>query len=163
MNIKFETLENVTDITVDDDFRYLLKVKCGSCGEPHEKAVAVTKSEVVEMPGSRGEANVVMTCKFCNRHNSIDIVQERIQMYTGDDAGKFVPLASFEFRGVEPVGWDAGEGFKCKSSESSHTFTGIDMSEGEWCDYDDDGDVPVGIYSPEAEFVHAPKKKHGKH
>ena len=43
--------------------RWDFHVKCMHCGERQEKAVYIEKGAVKEVPGSRGEAHLVMKCK----------------------------------------------------------------------------------------------------
>jgi len=55
------------------------------------------------MPGSRGEANLVMKCKFCRRDLSLDIVAEHREASLNEDSTTVQPLATFEGRGLEVV------------------------------------------------------------
>ena len=61
-------------------------------------------------------------------------------------------IARFECRGLEPCEFFPGTGF-CALSSVSETVFGteggkdpIDLSEGDWAEYDEDGDEAVGIY-----------------
>ena len=46
-------------------------------------------------------------------------------------------------------------GFIATSDASSKRFEDIDLSDGEWADYDDDGHVAVGVYELESQVVTA--------
>lgn len=44
------------------------------------------------------------------------------------------------------------KGWQCKGSESGTPFLDLDLDE-EWCDYDEDGNCPVGISELEYKIV----------
>ena len=54
--------------------RWDFHVKCGHCGEQQEKPVYIEKDVMRDIPGSRGEAHLVMKCKGCERVSSIEWV-----------------------------------------------------------------------------------------
>lgn len=62
-------LNGVTDLrpndTEDNPFHYTFKVQCTSCRETHPNPVTMTRFDVCEMSGSKGEANFVWKCKNC--------------------------------------------------------------------------------------------------
>ena len=67
--------------------------------------------------------------------------------YTGDDSGNFSPILAVECRGsIEPYAFfPMGEEFVVTST-SGKTFTeNVDLSEGDWADYDEENDEPVSI------------------
>uniref|UniRef100_A0A915CAL0 Hflx-type G domain-containing protein n=1 Tax=Parascaris univalens TaxID=6257 RepID=A0A915CAL0_PARUN len=70
------TLVNVTDLRPSDptNFRWYMKLRCMNCGEQPEHWQYVTISEWLEVPGSRGEANLIEKCKLCGRVNSLKII-----------------------------------------------------------------------------------------
>ena len=45
--------------------------------------------------------------------------------------------------------------FAISSDASDTTFEDVDLSDGEWADYDDAAGVPVGVYDLESELVAA--------
>ncbi|CAG8555620.1 11030_t:CDS:2 [Paraglomus occultum] len=130
-------LENVTDVGPGDD-----------AYEWHFKAQN-------EISGSRGSANFVMRCKFCRRESSAQFDPKPTTFYTSDDSGKYAQMAVIECRGLEFTGFEPRVrmiGFKAVSSESRTVFENIDLSEGYWADYDENGGVPVSISEIEVEF-----------
>uniref|UniRef100_A0A803M3K1 Uncharacterized protein n=1 Tax=Chenopodium quinoa TaxID=63459 RepID=A0A803M3K1_CHEQI len=52
----------------------VIKVKCGNCGEVTEKESYVMLGEVVPIPKSRVQANLVQKCKFCGREGTITML-----------------------------------------------------------------------------------------
>jgi hypothetical protein len=45
-------------------------------------------------------------------------------------------IVKFDCRGLELVGFEAREGWMAKGDESGTVFEDIDLTEGEWVDYD---------------------------
>ena len=109
-------LENVTEVLPEVGTRWYFRLKCPNCGEAPEQWVYVTREEEHDMPGSRGKANYVAKCKFCKRDGSIDLLDAPAKPLCASD--EFVPLLTFEARGVEVEAWDPRSGFTCKTVES---------------------------------------------
>lgn len=118
-----------------------------------EKFTRIEQSEKTSLPGSRGEANLVIKCKLCSRVNSVDIIGDSVKAYTVDDNEAFKSVLVLDCRGVEPVDFFPGQGYKCAGVESGSTFGDINLEEGEWVDYDEKAAASVGIYSVEHQFV----------
>jgi hypothetical protein len=55
-------------------------------------------------------------------------------------------LAVLECRGCEPVSWEAAQGWTA-TSEASNDTEDVDLSEGEWADYDEEGDLALTVLS----------------
>lgn len=152
-------LESLTDLrpqTGSDgsEYMYFFKVKCGSCGELTEKYSGVTASEQFDMPKSRGKAHLVQKCKFCGRDGSINMVEGRGRPYTLEDSetGKFVPVMCFDCRGIEPSEFSSRDTWIAKGVKGTE-FKDIDLSDGEFAEYDEKASCPVGISNLEHRFV----------
>ncbi|CAG8517120.1 4139_t:CDS:2 [Acaulospora morrowiae] len=166
-------LENVTDVEPgDEDYEWHFQVKCTSCSEVNENWVGVNKLAQNEISGSRGIANFVMRCKFCKRESSAQIDRTSIKPYTIDNNGQFTQIAIIECRGLEFVDFDPRIGFKAKGVDSGTIFENIDLTEGDWAEYDEEwltsdgscfhlsncsmkAQVPVGISNIKSEFKRA--------
>lgn len=73
--------------------------------------------------------------------------------YTGDDSGNWVPLLAVECRGLEPYAFKPMNDEFIVVSEGGFRFDeDIEMSEGEWTDYDAENDCPVSIQEIEFKF-----------
>lgn len=73
----------------------------------------------------------------------------------------FTKLMVFDCRGFEPIGFSFGDGWKAEST--SGTKFDIDLSEGEFAEYDEKGECPVGVSDLRAEFrVVKKQERHGK-
>ncbi|XP_062022221.1 uncharacterized protein LOC133738659 [Rosa rugosa] len=152
-------LENLTNLQPgggcdDPEFTYLFKLKCQSCGEPTQKETALSLSESVPLPVGKGTTNLIQKCKFCGREGTVTMMPGRGRPLTEElsEAGKFAPLMVFECRGYEPVDYVFGGGWKVQSLAGT-TFDDVDLSEGEFAEYDEKGECPVMISKPSSTFV----------
>ncbi|KAF9584645.1 hypothetical protein BGW38_005731 [Lunasporangiospora selenospora] len=151
LQIKAE-LENITGLVpMDDDHTWHFKIECTSCHEVDKNLITMNALDKVEMGSGRGEANLVMKCKFCKRESSADIVSKPVP-YDIENNEKFATIVQIECRGLEVVGFEPREGWKAKGAESDTPFEDIDLTE-EWAEYDDKSGLPVGVSNIEAKFV----------
>lgn len=162
-------LENLTNLQPlggcdDPNYRYYFKVKCENCGEISQKETCVTMSESVPLSSGRATANLVQKCKFCGREGSIQMIPEQGQSLTLEQsqAERFSPLMVFDCRGFEPIEFSFGNGWKAESA--SGTFFDVDLSGGEFADYDEKGECPVGVSNPRANFkvVRKNERRYGR-
>lgn len=74
--------------------------------------------------------------------------------YTADDNESFVPILALECRGIEPYAFHPMGGEFVVESEGGMAFEGddVDLSEGDWADYDGDNDIAVSISEFESKF-----------
>ncbi len=74
--------------------------------------------------------------------------------YTSDDNEAFVPILALECRGLEPYAFHPMGGEFLVESEGGMVFEGedVDLSEGDWADYDGDNDISVSISDFESKF-----------
>ncbi|KAJ4354400.1 uncharacterized protein N0V89_006136 [Didymosphaeria variabile] len=141
-------LNGVTDLrptdTEDSPFHYTFKVQCTSCRETHPNFVTMTRFDMNEMSGSRGEANFVWKCKNCKREHSANI-KAAPATYEQSDPPKKVNILEFDCRGLEFTDFKAEGDFEAKGADSNTKFASIDLSEGEWFDYDEKAGEEVSI------------------
>ncbi|KAJ7487511.1 hypothetical protein B0H11DRAFT_1860583 [Mycena galericulata] len=154
LSIKAE-LENVTSLEPLDNFTFFFQVKCNSCHETHDKHVALNRHEEFDLPGSKGNtANFVWRCKFCKRESSAKFEDAYpIRAYDAEN-GQFGPLLQIECRGLEFIGFDPRGVWKCKGITGT-VFPEVDLTEGEWNDYDEKSALPVGISEIESRWTKA--------
>ncbi|KAF9337616.1 hypothetical protein BG006_003789 [Podila minutissima] len=152
LQIKAE-LENITDlIPADADHTWHFKVQCTGCREVDQNWITMNAIDKAELSSGRGEANLVMKCKFCKRESSADFASKPVA-YEIENNDKFATIVTIECRGLEPVNFEPRMGWKAKGAESGTVFDDVDLSEGEWVEYDDKSELPVGISNIEAKFV----------
>ncbi|KAJ4953632.1 hypothetical protein NE237_030464 [Protea cynaroides] len=152
-------LENLTNLQPqagcdDPDFPYYFKLKCNNCGELSQKETCVSLGETVPMPNGRSTTNLVQKCKLCGREGTVLLIPGRGRALTleASESGEYTPLMLFDCRGLEPVGFVFGDGWKAEST-SGTKFDGIDLSQGEYADYDENGQFPVMVSNLRAIFV----------
>ncbi|VDM84924.1 unnamed protein product [Strongylus vulgaris] len=114
--------------------------------------------EVLEVPGSRGEANLVEKCKLCNRVNtviaasllypkdpigileavkllsgipfSLAIIPDSIGSYDAEEHNEeWQSMLQFDCRGLEPFDFEPRNGWTAVGIESGTVFDDIDLSE----------------------------------
>ena len=148
------TLENVAEIkTMDDDFRWYLKLTCTNCGEQSPSWQYVCLSESVETKGGRGSASMVQKCKMCGRENHLDILKDSIKPYLAEHDGKFIKIIAFESRGLEPMDWDIRSGWIVSSACSNLIFDDVNLGEKEWYEYDENANETISICDIKHRFV----------
>lgn len=152
-------LENLTDFKPqggcdNPDFRFFFKLKCGNCGEVTQKETCLSLSETVPIPNGKGTTNLAQRCKFCGRDGTVLLIPGRGQPLTLEfsQMGKFTPVMVFDCRGFEPMEFSFGSEWEAVSTAGTR-FIDIDLSEGEFAEYDEEGKFPVGISNLKAEFV----------
>ncbi|XP_057299631.1 UPF0587 protein v1g245604-like isoform X1 [Hydractinia symbiolongicarpus] len=147
------TLENLTNLKAEgDDFRWYVKTKCLNCGEETKAFIYLCLLENAPLKGGRGHASIVSKCKLCSRENSIDILKETITEYNIEHSGSFHTIVVFECRGMEPTEFSPRTGWSASGAETNSQFL-VDLTEGDWCDFDEKASVSVGIYEIEHKFV----------
>ncbi|KAG5437310.1 hypothetical protein PCK2_001012, partial [Pneumocystis canis] len=78
------------------------------------------------------------------RENSADIRGE-ISEYTLEMSPKASRIISFECRGCELIEFFPDGAWSCKGSQSNTLFHEINLSQGEWYDYDEKSQTEVSI------------------
>ncbi|GER56117.1 hypothetical protein STAS_33825 [Striga asiatica] len=151
-------LENITALQPqggcdDPSFTYYFKLKCGNCGEVTQKETCVSLNETVPSAKGKGDVHLSQKCKFCGRDGNITMITGRGRPLTLEEAeaGKFAPLMLFDCRGYEPMDFAFGSGWKAESAEGTK-FNDIDLSGGDFAEYDEKGECPVMISNLRAKF-----------
>ncbi|KAK7707025.1 hypothetical protein SLS64_007233 [Diaporthe eres] len=103
-----------------------------------------TFKEMNEMSGSRGEANFVWKCKNCKRESSATIKAAPVP-YEQSEPAKPKNILEFDCRGLEFTDFKPEGEWLAEGVESGTKFTGVDLSEGEWFDYDEKAGDEVSI------------------
>ncbi|KAL2020114.1 hypothetical protein VTK56DRAFT_8719 [Thermocarpiscus australiensis] len=141
-------LAGVTNLRPNDSqenpFWYTFKVQCTSCRETHPNPVSVSRFETNEMSGSRGEANFVWRCKNCKRESSATIKAQPTP-YEQADPAKQQKILEFDCRGLEFTEFIPSGEWLVDGVESNTKFTGVDLADGEWFDYDEKAGEEVSI------------------
>mmetsp|Transcript_31322 Transcript_31322/g.88825 ORF Transcript_31322/g.88825 Transcript_31322/m.88825 type:complete len:162 (+) Transcript_31322:246-731(+) len=146
-------LENIKSLTLPVGHIWCVTLQ-QSQGSERRPKVEICENESHEIPGSKGNANFIMKWakddrKVCTIN--IEHVKNYTRAYGEDDNNQFVPIVGFDCRGAEPVDWHPQGGFRIESTGGA-VFDNINLEEKEWCDYDDDAGLSVGVYELEWKF-----------
>ena len=82
--------------------------------------------------------------------NEVDVPRDM----TADDSGAFVPVLAMECRGLEPHEFHVmGNEFKVTSVGGAVFTEDVDLSEGDWGEYDEENDAAVGVNGFESKII----------
>lgn len=142
-------------------FFYTFTIQCSSCREEHSNPVSINRFEKHEIPGSRGEANLVWRCRNCKRQASAQIVEDKAGSLaeTNTDARRGLEIIKIDCRGMTLLDFKADESgeWTAKGAESTSEFkiAAADLAEGEWFDYDEKAGEEVSVKEVKFEIVKA--------
>ncbi|KAI8634488.1 hypothetical protein F5Y19DRAFT_413620 [Xylariaceae sp. FL1651] len=141
-------LNGVTNLRPKDNegspFWYTFNVQCTSCRETHANAISVSRFELNELSGSRGEANFVWKCKNCKRESSCSI-KTAPKAYEQTEPPTQQTIIEFDCRGLEFTAFSPEGEWLAEGIETGTKFEGVDLQEGEWFDYDEKANDEVSI------------------
>jgi len=154
-------LENVALLAPKVQHSWMIDVKHSSSDE-ERKEVTIDSTDVYELEGSRGVANLVI--KFAGSNEKaqcaiLDVetfktrfkksktaIKELPRAVTADDHGQWVPILAFEARGMDVTKIYIGEDDVVVTTTSGALINeNIDLSEGDWADYDEQADLSISI------------------
>lgn len=73
---------------------------------------------------------------------------------TADDNGEYVPILAMECRGLEPYAFHPmGGEFKVVSEGGVVFENDVDLSEGDWAEYDEENDAAVSVNEFESKII----------
>lgn len=148
------TLENCTNLHIPGpDYSWTVRLRCSSCSESSDKWHGILATQTFPLTGSKGDANFIIKCKLCGRQNSVNVLIGTFSQYTADHSESFNSFIGFDCRGVEPFDFSPRGELRCTSLDGARTYKNIDLSQGDWAEYDDVDNVPLGIYDFECKFV----------
>lgn len=135
-------LENIFDLdfpnSLETPYEFEFELKCSKCHEIHPKPIQINMFESHEILGSKGEANYVASCKFCQSRGNISISKPK--GYSGYNlSGEKVKMLEIDSRGFEI------QTFKPIQPLIAKGFDDVNLEDGEWYDYDDNLNEQVSI------------------
>jgi len=152
-------LEGVDKIVFPPDHEWMLDVQ-QSNGTEVRKGITISNAEEFEVQGSRGTANFVLKWEGAKAQSSMSIYTPTragplkgmtLGEYPAAQSGKFHPIAAFECRGLEPISWQPTIGYTIEN-EKGGKHDNVELAEKEWCGYDQENDLSVGVYDLEFQF-----------
>lgn len=130
-------------IEMAPDAKWYFLVRCANCHEMHENEVYVELDQSVSGKFQKRGKNLVLTCKFCRREASLDVVHGSVMPYRSSEA--FQPMAQFECRGLEIVQWLIRDGV-IVTSDSGTVFPDQDLSTRDWSDFDSESQSAISVF-----------------
>lgn len=147
------TMEGIDRIELKEDNLFQLNISDGQ-GE-RKDGITLSINDVLEIEGSRGEANYVMKWPGGAQQAYIKIVEipakkggkDFKSTYTADDSGKWVRFVAMEARGIDIDKWIVTDDFGKAFGATGTVFDEVDLSDADdgWCDYDEKADASVSI------------------
>ncbi|KAH8739163.1 hypothetical protein FG386_001030 [Cryptosporidium ryanae] len=145
--------EGIEELIFPENYTWCVDIE-QSAGPLTREKITIDPNEKIEMDNSRGTANYVMRWDSDKRQSTISCVKLNNisnMKVTFENSGKFVPIAAFDCRGINITKWNPTFGYVAVSN-SGKKFDNIDLSELEWCDFDENTNESVGIYNITSEL-----------
>lgn len=152
LQVMFE-MGNVSEVKSSaKEFTWVLKFSCSNCGETSGNWDYLSLN--VPIPTKRGKSvnHFASKCKFCSRENTVTILEDSIKSYYEADIDNYKTLVVFDCRGLEPIDFSPGRGWKVEATNSGSIFEDIDLSPGEWEEYCVQSKQPVFIHGVKHKF-----------
>ena len=125
-------IEHVTHIIAESNMFLPLRLKCTQCREIYPNLIMLDPNEKYQIKSSRGEANVVLSCKFCKKDANIDLIELREYKIDEPVQGEIsFEFAIIECRGAEITEFEPMGPFIINGIEA-------DLSD-DWCEVLDNG------------------------
>lgn len=156
-------MENLREVSLPADEDWYFTTKCTHCNEISDQKIYFKLTEMQDIPGSKGQANFIAKCKFCERVSNVEYIQNSISAYT-DQNQKFKTIASFECRGMELINFYPGNSLGALGKESGTEFghpygkEPIEFDGPDWAGFDEEADESVGIYEFKSQFARSNRK-----
>lgn len=111
----------------------------------------MSSGDVEALDGSRGEANFVVKFPGASSQSYIKLVAVKNVSGEYNKSGQWVTILGMECRGLVPVTWIPGIDFNATSTGGTQ-FDGIDLTEKEWADYDEENELSVSVMNLESKI-----------
>jgi hypothetical protein len=99
---------------------------------------AAKRSTLIVLDGTATKAALKKKKKFKDEFSYLS--------YTADHNGNYVPVLAFECRGMEPYAFHClGDEFVVESEGGIRFESDVDLSDGDWGEYDEENDAAVSI------------------
>jgi hypothetical protein len=155
-------LDGVASVRLIKDAHVCLSVRNPLSDWEVREKIVVNQSETVEQAEGAREPPHHFQLKWegSKKQSTLTIVDEAAvktalkkkkkaeppRDYTTDDSGEWVPILAVECRGLEPTAFFAmGDDFVVTSAGGIEFTEDVDLSEGDWGDYDADNDAAVSM------------------
>ena len=144
-------LENIAQLMPLEDNLWKFDVESQS-GERRE-GITFSRSDEMEMEGSKGTAHFIM--KWPGEHNQTTIKIVPIKKVDGSykESGKWIKILALECRGITPIKWIPSVDFSATTT-GGFVFGEVDLSD-DWAEYDEENDESVSVMNLESRIEKA--------
>ena len=113
----------------------------------------MSRADVIPLEGSKGDANYVMKWPGSKVQAYIKIIDLKnvSGSYGAESTGEWTAVLGLECRGLEPLKCTLERDFVAESS-GGHYFEEVDLSEGDWAEYDEENDMSVSVMNVETKI-----------
>lgn len=131
--------------SLESPYLFHFSVACTKCRERRDNAINFNAYEVVDLAGSRGEANFAMKCKFCANEGNVNVATDLKKVYYAEEeSGGLKQLVKFDCRGLDLVEFLPLGAFTAESLANG-SILDVEFEDGEWFDYDEAAGSEVSI------------------
>ena len=124
--------------------------------DPHHFAVKWEGSKkystliVLDSEGAKSALKKIKKKGKKGGNDEVDVPRD----VTSEDNGNYVPVLAMECRGLEPYAFHPlGNEWKVVSEGGTVFEEDVDLSEGDWGDYDEENDLAVGVNEFESKII----------
>ena len=145
-------MENIQEVLFPVDHCWKIDFACPDLGSVREN-VSICVLDEVDTSDGRGTCNLLLKLDG-SRAAQVSLTEVKkvtSRVYTAEMSGSFQPIIAFDCRGVEPIKWRP-TGYYNATSSSGGIFEEVDLSEGDWFEYDEAGQFSVGVNDIEWRF-----------
>ncbi|GAW82064.1 hypothetical protein, conserved [Plasmodium gonderi] len=144
-------LENVKKLYCDNDFLWAFNIKDSTSSLTREN-IQFRKTDILEIPNSRGTANFMVKWTEYPKYSTINFVNTKNSCsYDSTADNDWQDFAAFECRGIELVEFLPHGNFIVEDTKGK-IYYDVNLSDLNWCDYNQDHEMCVGIYNVEHEI-----------
>ncbi|CRH01580.1 conserved protein, unknown function [Plasmodium relictum] len=142
-------LDNVKKLYCNDEYLWIFNIRDNSSSLTRNN-IQFRRIDKLDIPNSRGTANFMIKWTEYPKYSTINFVNTKnCCSYEENDTWK--DFASFECRGIEIVDFIPSNNFIVEDIKGK-VYYDVNLSELNWCDYNEEHEMCVGIYNLEYEI-----------
>ena len=139
-------LDGASRVTCSPDHLFRVRFDCGRCRTPtSDRPVVFGLADEEPIPGSRGTANVIISCKNCKAVSSVSLVKLSAEPVLAADGPQPVVWGRLECRGVTPTAAELGKDGVTVHGVGEESWPNDDLAGGDFCEYDESAGASVTV------------------
>ncbi|EWC86444.1 hypothetical protein PFNF54_04775 [Plasmodium falciparum NF54] len=145
VRIKAE-LENVKRLFCDDEYLWIFNIRDSTSSLTRDN-IQFRKTDILEIPNSRGTANFMIKWTEYPKYSTINFVNRKNKKKKKKKKGGFF---FFFGGGIELIDFFPSNNFIVEDTKGK-LYYDVNLSDQNWCDYNEEHEMCVGIYNLEYE------------